>query len=211
MLKIYKYLSLIGLLTVFGLGVFIYVKSSAVSLVDIKTSLTTYVMRTEASQEMIVYELRTTEKITRTQKLNQIWKLISVSDVDVDMLVPVRYSYYIDFNDGFNVEKSGDGYKITVPALKSYEPAADVSGITFVVNEAPFLYNVKKIQTQIMSQLTGYLSQKSEDLKSSYREQARESVKVMLQKWLLISPELKSLDPQKIQIIFRDETEKAKP
>ena len=160
MLKIYKYLSLIGLLTVFGLGVFIYVKSSAVSLAEIKTSLITYVMSAEASQKMIVYELRTTEKITRTQKLNQLWKLISVSDVNVDMLVPVRYSYYIDFNDGFNIEKNGDGFKITVPRLKSYKPAADVSGITFVMNEAPFLYNVKKIQTQIMSQLTGYLSQK---------------------------------------------------
>ena len=196
---------------VFVLGAFIYVKSSTVSLVDIKTSLTTYVMRTEASQKMIVYELRTTEKISRTQKLNQLWKLISVSDVDVDMLVPVRYAYYIDFNDGFNIEKSGDVYKITVPGLKSYEPAADVSGITFVVNEAPFLYNVKKMQTQIMSQLTGYLNQKSEDLKSSYREQARESVKVMLQKWLLISPELKLLDPQKIQIVFKDEVAKVKP
>ena len=211
MLKIYKYLSLSALLMVFVLGAFIYVKSSTVSLVDIKTSLTTYVMRTEASQKMIVYELRTTEKISRTQKLNQLWKLISVSDVDVDMLVPVRYAYYIDFNDGFNIEKSGDVYKITVPGLKSYEPAADVSGITFVVNEAPFLYNVKKMQTQIMSQLTGYLNQKSEDLKSSYREQARESVKVMLQKWLLISPELKLLDPQKIQIVFKDEVAKVKP
>ncbi|MBY0453252.1 MAG: hypothetical protein K2P92_09460 [Bdellovibrionaceae bacterium] len=211
MLKIYKTLIIVLLTAVLGLGLFIYVKSSSLSLDQIKTSLTTYVMSAEATQKMIVYELRTTEKITKTQKLNMLWKLVSVSDINVDMLVPVKYAYYIDFNEGFSLDKSGDGFKIVVPPLKSYEPAVDVSGITFVVNEAPLLYNVKKTESQIMSQLTAYLNQKSEELKSSYREQARQSVQVMLKKWLAANPELRSVDVSKIQIVFKDEAEKTKP
>lgn len=210
MFKFYKYFIFILLAAVLGLGLFVFFKSSSLNLDQIKTSLTTYVMSTEATQKMIVYELRTTEKISKTQKLNRLWKLISLSDVNVDMLVPVKYSYYIDFKEGFNVEKSESGLKVTVPELKSLEPTVDVSGITFVVNEAPFLYNVKKTESQIMSQLTGYLNQKSEDLKSSYREQARQSVQVMLKKWLSANPELNSVDAQKIQIVFKDEVEKTK-
>lgn len=211
MLKIYKNLILLLVALVLGLGVFAYLKISSPSLDQIKTSLTTYVMSAEATQKMIVYELRTTEKITKTQKLNMLWKLVSLSDVNVDMLVPVKYAYYIDFNEGFSLDKSGDGFKVTVPRLQSYEPTVDVSGITFVVNEAPLLYNVKKTESQIMSQLTGYLNQKSEELKSSYREQARQSVQVMLKKWLATNPDLNSIDAGKIQIVFKDETEKAKP
>jgi hypothetical protein len=211
MLKIYKFLFLIAGAAALSLGIYIYLKSTSLSLDQIKTSLTTYVMSAEATQKMIVYELRTTEKITKTQKLNMLWKLISVSDVNVDMLVPVKYAYYIDFNEGFKLDKSGDGFKMTVPALKSYEPAVDVSGITFVVNEAPLFYNVKKTESQILSQLTGYLIQKSEELKSSYREQARQSVQVMLKKWLAANPELREIDSQKILIIFQDEAEKIKP
>lgn len=211
MFKIYKTLILILMAGLLGLGLFIYLAKSSLGVEQIKTSLTTYVMSAEPTQKMIVYELRTTEKITKTQKLSLLWKLISVSDVNVDMLVPVKYAYYIDFNEGFDIEKSADSYKITVPPLKSYDPVVNVSGITFVVNEAPFLYNVKKMESQILSQLTNYLNQKSEDLKSSYRDQARESVRVLLRKWNLTNPDLQSLDVQKIQIVFKDESEKAKP
>lgn len=172
-----------------------------------KLSLTTYVLSAEATQKMIVYELHTTEKITKTEKLNMLWRLVSVSDVDVDMLVPVKYAYYIDFKEGFDIQSSSEGIRVIAPTLRSYDPVVDVSAITFVVNEAPFLYNIKKTEAQIRSELTAYLMQKSENLKMSYKEQARASVQNLVQKWLLNSPEFQDLKNGPLKIEFKNENQ----
>lgn len=180
-------------------------RAQEINLNEAKTSLTSYVMKTEPSQKMIVYEVTTVEKIKRVEALSLLWRLISSANVDTEMLVPVKYSYYIDFNEGFEIEKTGVGYKVTVPALKSYQPAVDVSGISFQVKEAPPFYNTKKIESKLLQQLTEYLNTRSEEVKLNYYGEARKSVEKVVYSWVMTNEEYESLSDNEIHIVFKGE------
>ena len=180
-------------------------KGREINLNEAKTSLSAYVMKAEPSQKMIVYEVTAVEKIKRVEALSLVWRLISSANVDTEMLVPVKYSYYIDFNDGFEIEKIGSVYKVTVPVLKSYQPAVDVSGISFQVKEAPFFYDTKKIESKILQQLTDYLNTRSEEMKVTYYGEARKSVEKVVYSWIMTNQEYESLTENEIQIVFKGE------
>lgn len=184
---------------------FLVKRAQEINLNDAKTSLTAYVMKAEPSQKMIVYEVTTVEKIKRVEALSLAWRLISSANVDAEMLVPVKYSYYIDFNEGFEIEKTDVGYKVTVPALKSYQPAVDVSGISFQVKEAPYFYNTKKIESKILQQLTEYLNTRSDQVKLNYYGEARKSVEKVVYSWVMTNEEYESLNDSDLQIVFKDE------
>ena len=180
-------------------------RAREINLDEARTSLSAYVMKAEPSQKMIVYEVTTVEKIKRVEALSLVWRLISSANVDTEMLVPVKYSYYIDFNEGFEIEKINSIYKVTVPSLKSYQPAVDVSGITFQVKEAPYFYDTKKIETKILQQLTEYLNGRADQMKQTYYSEARKSVEKVVYSWIMTDQEYASLDENEIQIVFKNE------
>jgi hypothetical protein len=181
-------------------------RSQEIDLKEAKTSLSAYVMKAEPTQKMVVYEVTSVEKIKRVEALSLLWRLISSANVDTEMLVPVKYSYYIDFNEGFEIEKTGIGYKVTVPALQSNQPAVDVSGISFQVKEAPYFYDTKKIESKILQQLTEYLNTRSEQVKINYYGEARKSVEKVVYSWVMTNEEYESLSDNDIQIVFKNET-----
>ncbi len=154
---------------------------------QISQSFSSYVTKEIPSAKLVVFEVFTVEKIERKEKLSFLWRLISLSDLSAEILVPVHYSFFIDLNEGFQLLKEGDKLVVQAPALKSHTPAVDVSAISFKVNDAPFLYNTHKIEKEFYAQLTNYLNQQSEVLKQSYTLKSSDSLKRVVLNWLAIN------------------------
>lgn len=169
----------------------------------ISQSFSSYVTKEIPSSKLVVFEVFTVEKIERKERLSFLWKLISLSDLSAEILVPVHYSFYIDLNEGFELTKEGDKLVVQAPALKSHTPAVDVSAISFKVNDAPFLYNTNKIEKEFYAQLTSYLNQQSEALKQSYSIKSSESLKRVILSWMMINKYDKDIQPENIEIRFR--------
>ena len=173
---------------------------------EITESFKSYVTKEIPSAKLVVFEVFTVEKIERKEKLNFLWKLISISDLSAEILIPVHYSFYIDLNEEFHLEKKGDKLIVRAPALKSHTPAVDVSAISFKVNEAPFLYNTNKIEKDFYRNLTNYLNQQSENLKKSYSLRSSDSFKKVILNWIHINNYVKDIKSEDIEIQFSTDT-----
>lgn len=202
------------ILTVLGLVILVLVafnvyQQTVLSPQSIQKSFNTYVVKEVPSAKLIVFELHTVEKIRKQEKLNFLWKLISISDVDVEILVPVQYSFYIDVNEKFEIQKNDNSLIILAPPLKSFTPAVDVSGISFMVNEAPFLYDTSKIEKSFYDGLTQYVNEQSEIYKLNYQDKSSFSLQKVILSWLKDSDYIKNFRSDQIQVKFSMSENKA--
>lgn len=182
---------------------FIFFTQKSIQAPLITQSFNSYVIKENPSAKLIAYELHTVEKMEYKKNLNLLWKLISFANVDTQMLVPVHYSFYIDLHEGFDLKKEGEELVVYAPELKSYTPAINVSGISFVVKEAPMLYDVSKIEKAFYKNLTQMINQRSEELKYSYHDKAAESLKALIAKWIQQNGYKGQIDPDNVRIQFK--------
>lgn len=194
----------VGLLSaLFGFVFFLFMyKNNQIDLKQAETSLASYITSANSTQKLVLFEVNAVEKIKRTESLNPLWSLISSAQLNVEMLVPVQYSFYIDLQDKLSLEYQNSVLVVTAPSLMSSQPAPDISGISFSVKEAPFFYDVRKVEDQIRAKLTPYLIERSESLKLTYEVEAAESLKKLVKRWMSTDENFMNKPEIAIQVKF---------
>lgn len=174
---------------------------------EITQVFNSYVLKTQATQKLVIHELHTVEKIERSEKLNFLWNLFSFKDINTEMFVPVSYAFFIDLKEGFQIEIVNGKYVVQAPELKSMTPAADISAISFKASGNPFFYDVRRVEDDFRNKLTQYLNQQSEFWLNNYKPEAAKSLKRSIKLWLAESSRLKDIPDDDIEIHFRIKNE----
>ncbi|MBX3040008.1 MAG: DUF4230 domain-containing protein [Bdellovibrionaceae bacterium] len=170
----------------------------------LSVSFTSFVSAIRGLQRVQLAEVSSTEVIERTSEFSVFWDFLKLPDVVVQARIPVRYVYYVDLNEPFEIIHDGDRLIVTAPPLRAGAPAADVSGISYEVKRGSFFRSSRTAFEELRKMITPLLNESAEKNKALVQEEARRQLAALAKTWTLQSPELKS-GIQSVEVRFQNE------
>ncbi|HRO68213.1 MAG TPA: hypothetical protein PL182_11660 [Pseudobdellovibrionaceae bacterium] len=155
-------------------------------------SFTSFVSSIRGLQRVQLAEVNSNEIIERTSQFSVFWDFLKLPDVVVQARIPVRYVYYVDLQEPFEIVHDGDRLIVTAPPLRAGAPAADVSGISYEVKKGSLFRSSRTVFEELRKTITPLLNESAEKNKILVREEARRQLAALVKTWTLQSPELKS-------------------
>lgn len=151
---------------------------------DLSAAFTSYISGVRGVQRIQLLEVSSVELIERTSEFRLFWDLIKLPDVVVQARVPVRYIYYVDLAEPFQVSKTSTGFLVHAPALKPGRPAPDVSGIAYEVKQGSLFRNPQVTMERLRKSITPLLEENATRNIPLVREQARMELQKLVEKWM---------------------------
>ena len=155
-------------------------------------SFTSFVSAIRGLQRVQLAEVSSTEVIERTSEFSVFWDFLKLPDVVVQARIPVRYLYYVDLQEPFDIIHDEDRLIVTAPPLRAGAPAADVSGISYEVKKGSFFRSSRTAFEELRKMITPLLNESAEKNKILVQEEARRQLTALVKTWTLQSPELKN-------------------
>lgn len=150
---------------------------------ELAVSFTSYVHEARGLQRVELYETRSVEIIERTSKYSLFWDFLKFPDLVVLARVPVRYSYYVDLTEPFEISLRDGRTIVNAPALRAGLPTADVSGISYEVKSGSLFRNSFNAFEELRKTITPLLQENAERQLPSAFEPARKQLMELLKNW----------------------------
>lgn len=201
-------LSILVLACALLLTVILLLKKETASSERLTQSFSTYITGVKGMKRLQLVEVNAIESIERTSEFRLFWDVLRFPDVVVEARVPVRYLYYVDFDEALSIETEEERIQVFAPPLRAGMPAADVSGIQYQVTKGSLFRNSSVAVEELRKSITPWLNQSAEQNRELVRAEARRELEGFVRSWLSASG--LSTD-QEIQIHFADDPEAARP
>ena len=168
-----------------------------------ETTLRTYFTKVYGQQKLQVAQLEQLEKVSRTSRRKVLWENLELPTVVVSIEVPVTYTYNIDLKKEWSIQPAGEarGYRVVAPPLEWNRPAPDISAMEIVVEKSSVFRNENAISKKLLSELSGFLDERSEQNLHIVREQARQEICKLVEKWLVAYHD----EDFSVEVVFPDE------
>ncbi|MBX2986431.1 MAG: hypothetical protein KF802_00910 [Bdellovibrionaceae bacterium] len=150
---------------------------------EMTSSFTSYVTGSRGVQRVQLFEADSVEVIERTSQYSLFWNTFKLPDMVVLARVPVRYVYYVDLQEPFEVSEADGRLRVQAPALKAALPAPDVSGLSFEVKSGGLFRDARAAFEDLRKTITPLLKENAERQIPLVREQAREQMKALILAW----------------------------
>lgn len=174
----------------------------------IKTKFFSYATKVKGSSKMQVVEVKQIEVFSRKDSKAYFWDLVKLPEVEVDIRIPVTYTYYVDLNEEWNFVLEGQTVKVYVPDLKYNTPAPDISKMEIREKRSVFRLVEDDMKKQVMEGITKELEKRAGKNMDNLniRATARESIKEFVETWfagILKSYGVEDLERYNIEIYFK--------
>jgi len=175
---------------------------------------TSHVTKVYPTLRLQVAEAKSRERFKRKDSKAYFWNSIPTPDVEVEINIPVTYTYYVELG-GWHYSLTSDKKDIIVcvPRLKSNEPAPDISAMETTVRGSIFRFDEKDIEEKLKAGITEELKKTAQDnienlsIHELARVKAEEMAEGFLRSWIEKDYDINFDDFNfKIVIIFNDES-----
>jgi hypothetical protein len=151
----------------------------------IKTQFISYATRVQGTARLQVVEVGQMEVFRKKDSTALFWNLLPLPDVEVEISLPVMYTYYVDLDQEWRFELEGRTVKVHVPELKHNKPAPDISKMEIKEKRSLVRFVEDDLKRQILESMTAELDKRAEknvaDL--NLRATAGENIAKFVQAW----------------------------
>lgn len=176
--------------------------SPGYSQAKLNASFTSYVHQVRGLKRLQLAEVNAIEILERTSEHSLFWDMVKLPDVVVQARIPVRYLYYVDLEDPFDIRIVGEEVQVSAPPLRGTAPAADISGMTYEVKKGSMLRNSHAAIEELRKTITPFLNESSATNRILVAEEARRQLEEIVRAWIITSPDVPS--ELKVRVTFAD-------
>lgn len=177
---------------------------------EMKTSFTSYVTGSRGLQRVELFEAEAVEVIERSSQYSVFWNLLKLPEMVVLARVPVRYGYYVDLTEPFEMFEEQGRFVIQAPPLRASVPAPNISGISYEVKSGGLFRNEHQAFEELRKTITPMLKENAERQLPMIRDQARLKLKAMLLAWCRHTTACQG-DVARLDVRFPNEAAAANP
>jgi hypothetical protein len=167
-----------------------------------------HVATVRSTNYLQVTNLKVSEVFSRKDTKKIIWETFQLPDVEIEIIAPVEYTFYLDLNDDWNFDFQDENLGIIVyaPVLKCGTPAVDFSESVVREIRTSVLRDEKQVKEELKKTITKKCTEKANQKIELIRALARESTKEFIENWL-VEYKFKNYDikPHVSKIYFADE------
>jgi hypothetical protein len=181
----------------------------------IRTEFLSYATELRSTSRLQVAEVEQIEVVSRKDSKAYFWDLLKLPDVEVEVQVPVTYTYYVDLREEWQFVLEGRTVKVIVPELRHNPPAPDISGMEVKETRSILRFDEDDVKDQVMEGLTNELDARAQKNIASLNihATARESIEAFVSAWLagaLASYGVEDAEAYKVEVLFHHEVQGAR-
>lgn len=153
----------------------------------VTTEFRDYVTQIKGFQRLQVASLNTVDIFTKLDSRSVFWNMIDLPDVQVEIKIPVEYSYYLDLNNAWRFDWNDKDKTVTIfaPQIKSNTPAIDLSSMSVTIQKGSFLRDEEEVKEKLIGELSGRLLELADKKIPLIRETARNEVRQFISNWFI--------------------------
>jgi len=174
----------------------------------ITTEFRDYVTTVGSTNYLQVTNLKVNEVFSRKETKKIMWEKVDLGDVEIEILAPVEYTFYLDLNDKwtFDFEEENLGIIVYAPVLKCNTPAVDFSKTKIREIKKSVFEDEEKLIEDLKMTITNKCIERGNTKIKFIRALARESTKEFIEKWM-VNHRFKDYDikPHVDEVYFADE------
>jgi len=171
----------------------------------IRTEFASYATSVTGSNYLQFATLKQTEVFTRTDKSATLWGSLELPDVVVSATAPVEYTAYVDLNDEWRFDLTGQTLEVLAPPIRFNLPAINASEIRYEIRQGSLLRDEDESLEELKRGLTQMSIRRSRDHLPLVREMGRRKTQEFVENWLV-----QSFDDgreYRVRVLFADEVE----
>jgi hypothetical protein len=178
--------------------------AQGVSEEKLAVSFTSYISGIRGFQRIQLAEVSAVEIIERTSEYSVFWDMLKLPDVVVQARIPVRYLYFVDLSEPFDIRRENGKLIIHAPPLRAATPAPDISGMSYEVKKGSLFRDTRTALEELRKTITPLLQENAEKSRQLVREEARQQLASLVKTWMLQSKDLTG-EIQNVHVSFPDE------
>lgn len=171
----------------------------------IRTEFASYATTVAGSNYLQFATLRQTEVFTRTDKSSVLWGSLELPEVVVSATAPVVYTAYLDLNEEWQFNMTGQTLEVLAPPIRFNLPAIDASEIHYEIRQGSLLRDEEESLEELKSGLTQMSIRRSRDHLPLVRETGRRKTREFIENWLVQS--FGDGHDYRVEVLFADEAE----
>jgi hypothetical protein len=164
-----------------------------------------YATRAEGRNDLQFATLEQTEIFRRKDESSLLWGRLPLPEVVVEATAPVTYTYYVDLNDTWKFEISGDTVRVLAPPIRHNKPAVDASEIRFETRTTSVFRDEDAAMAALKAGLTEMAERRARENVPLIRELGRVKVEEFVGNWLTRS--FGDGEDYHVEVVFADELE----
>ena len=173
---------------------------------SVQTSFVSYATEVSGSAFLQFATLDQTEVLERTDSASLLWGRLRLPDVVVEARVPVRYTYYLDLEDDWQLALDGTTVTVLAPGVRANRPAVDASAIEYRVQGDSILRDEEAVLEQLRLRITDQLAARAGENIALVRELGRRRTADFVRTFLLAQFG-EDVEDYRIEVHFRDEVD----
>ena len=173
---------------------------------SVQTSFVSYATEVSGSAFLQFATLDQTEVLERTDSASLLWGRLRLPDVVVEARVPVRYTYYLDLEDDWQLTLDGTTVTVLAPGVRANRPAVDASAIEYRVQGDSILRDEEAVLEQLRLRITDQLAARAGENIALVRELGRRRTADFVRTFLLAQFG-EDVEDYRIEVHFRDEVD----
>ena len=178
----------------------------------IRTEFLSYATELRPTSRLQVAEVEQVEVVARKDSRAYFWDLLKLPDVDVEVRVPVTYTYYVDLKEEWQFMLEGQTVRVVVPELRHNPPAPDISGMEVKETRSLLRFDEDDVKQQVMQGLTDELDGRAQKniMNLNIHATAGESIEAFVSAWLagaLASYGVEDAGAYRVEVVFPHEVQ----
>lgn len=125
------------------------------------------------------------EVFERSSQVKLFWDHFNLPEVVVRATVPVEYRFYVELDEGWQIEMKDNTVNVIAPSLQAGTPSPDISKLKFEVQKGSLFRNEVKVAEALQKDLSEMLKQRALQSVALVRDTARGQVTSLVKQWLV--------------------------
>lgn len=170
---------------------------------NLRVSFTSYMTKMRGFKRIQLAEVSSIEIIERTSEYAIFWNTVKLPDVVVQARIPVRYIYYIDLEEPFDITLAGNELLVKAPKLRAATPAPDISAMNYEVKKGSLFRNTGTALEELRKSITPMLNESAETTRQLVGGEAKKQLEELIRTWMLQSSDLKN-EVKSVKVSFNE-------
>ncbi len=157
------------------------------------TEFRSYTTEVSSSNYLQIALLKTNETFSKTDSKKFAWQILDLPDVEVEIMAPVEYTFYLDLSEKWNFILHDQGAGIIevievivhAPKIKYNTPSVNISRLTVNVKKGSIFRDEEKVKEKLRREIMFICKRRAKKKIDLIRAIARDEVEKFVQKWFI--------------------------
>lgn len=154
------------------------------------TEFRSYATEVSSSNYLQVALLKTNETFSKTDSRRLAWQILALPDVEIEIIAPVEYTFYLDLNEKWNLTLQDRGAGIIevivhAPKIKYNTPSVNISEWTVNVKKGSIFRDEEKVKEKLRREIMLICKIRAKKKIDLIRAIARDEVEKFTQNWFI--------------------------